>query len=158
MKILVLDDHDGFRDEVVEILSRNGHQADGIARAPAAIPLVESGEYDLVFVDYNMPEHDGIWFMQSVKRPQRTKALLVTAHVNREMIRVMFRLGISGYIIKPFDEQAVMRQLDLYTGPSRAGSRQSECKQAEDQGVYTDKEARNGDGTGTPRPIFGASQ
>jgi CheY-like chemotaxis protein len=116
MRILVLDDHDAFRDEVIGILTRNGHEAQGVATAPAAIPLVENGHFDIVLVDYSMPQHDGIWFMRTVHRPKRTKAILVTAHVNREMIVSMFNAGISGYIIKPFDEDGLMRNLKAYAG------------------------------------------
>ena len=133
MKILVLDDHKGFRDEVVAMLTRNGHNAQGVDNAANAVPLVESGEYDLTLVDYYMPEHDGIWFMQNVKWPRRTKAILVTAHLNTQVINMMFKMGASGYIIKPFDEEELMRHLDFHTkhrgnisSESPTQSRQSE--------------------------------
>jgi len=111
MKVLVLDDHKGFRDEVLRMLTHNGHEGHAVEKAVDAIPLVESGEYDLVLIDFSMPEHDGIWFMQNVKKPRHTKALLVTAYVNNQVIDHMFRVGASGYIIKPFDEEDLLRQL-----------------------------------------------
>jgi CheY-like chemotaxis protein len=122
MRILVLDDHKGFRDEVLGMLARNGHEGDGVGTAVEAIPLVESGGYDFVMVDFSMPEHDGLWFMTNAKRPRHTKALLVTAHVYREVINKMFALGAVGYIIKPFDEEDLIRHLDFYSrsgGPNR---------------------------------------
>jgi two-component system, chemotaxis family, chemotaxis protein CheY len=120
LRILVLDDHKAFREQVVEILMRNGHEALGVEKAVDAIPLAESGAYDFVLVDFNMPEHDGIWFMQNVKRPRHTKALLVTAHVNNQIISRMIRSGASGYIIKPFDEDDLIRHLTFHTqGASR---------------------------------------
>lgn len=119
MRILVVDDHKEFRDEVLGILRRNGHQAEGATSADAAIPLAQSGDYDFVFVDFNMPGHDGVWFMENVRLPRGTKALLVTAHVYREMINRMFRLGVSGYIIKPFEEADLLRQLAVLLPPTR---------------------------------------
>jgi len=115
----VLDDHTGFRDEVLALLARNGHEAQGVSTAKAAIPLVESGQFDFVFVDYNMPVHDGMWFMKNVKKPRHTKALLVTAHVNRQMINAMFAVGVAGYIIKPFDEEDLLRHLNFHAEPGR---------------------------------------
>lgn len=115
MRFLVLDDHDGFRNEIVGILERNGHQAQGVATADAAVPLVETGQYDMVLVDYSMPEHDGVWFMKNAHKPRGTKALLVTAHVNRQMIETMFNAGVSGYIIKPFSEEEFLHNLAFYT-------------------------------------------
>ncbi len=114
MKILVLDDHDGFRNEIVDILIRNGHATDGVASAIEAVALVEDGDYDLVLVDYNMPDHDGLWFMKNAKRPRSTKALLVTAHVDRGIIDEMFRSGAAGYIIKPFGEDDLLHHIGFH--------------------------------------------
>jgi CheY-like chemotaxis protein len=123
MRVLVVDDHKEFRDEVVTMLTRNGHQAEGAVSATAAIPLAQSGRFDLVLVDYSMPQHDGIWFMENVRLPRGTKAVLVTAHVYREMIKRMFRLGVAGYIIKPFGESDLLRQLSFhYRGDANAGT------------------------------------
>ncbi|MGD9874036.1 MAG: response regulator [Kiritimatiellia bacterium] len=125
MKILVLDDHAAFRGDVLAMLTRNGHEAHGVATAASAIPLVEGGDYDFVLVDYNMPEHDGIWFMKNVRWPRRTKALLVTAHTNRQVINAMSEAGVRGYIIKPFDEEDLLRHLDFHAGHSRRAARHS---------------------------------
>ena len=115
MKVLVLDDHEGFRNEIVAILARTGHEASGAGSPEEAIPLVENGDYDFLLVDYQMPGHDGIWFMQHVKRPRRTKAILVTAHVNPQVTDAMFKSGACGYIIKPFDEADLLRHLDFHS-------------------------------------------
>jgi len=136
MKVLVLDDHKPFRDEVVDMLTRLGHEGVGTATAEAAIPLAETGDYDFVLVDFSMPNHDGVWFMKHVKLPRRTKALLVTAHVSKEIMAQMFRLGIAGYLIKPFDESDLIRHLDFHwqrmRRPPQADDPESPAPSAED--------------------------
>ena len=124
MKIIVLDDHKEFREQVVEILTRNGHEARAVEKAEEAIPLAESGEYDFVLVDFSMPEHDGIWFMKNAKRPKRTKAILTTAYVNRQVIDTMFRAGVRGYLIKPFTEADLIRHLEFHSGVVRQSAAQ----------------------------------
>ena len=114
MKIMVIDDHDGFREEVVRILRNNGNAVDDVQSAAAAIPLVEDGNYDFVLVDYNMPVHDGIWFMRHVNKPQNTKILLMTAQENMYVALLMIRAGGDGYIIKPFDEDGLLKRLTFY--------------------------------------------
>lgn len=114
MKVLVLDDHKAFRDEVMKMLRRNGHEAEDAATPEEAIPRVETGNYDIVLVDYQMPGHNGLWFMKHVDLPPSTKALLVTAHTQRQMINEMFKNGASGYIIKPFDEEDLMHNLAFH--------------------------------------------
>jgi two-component system chemotaxis response regulator CheY len=114
MKILVIDDHDGFRNEVVSVLRNNGHEVRDVETAAAAIPLVERGDFDFVLVDYNMPVHDGIWFMKHVDKPGHTKILLMTAQENMHVSLTMIKAGGDGYIIKPFDEEKLLRHLNYY--------------------------------------------
>jgi len=114
MQVLVIDDYTPLRNELIAILLRNGIEADGASSAQEAIPLVEQGHYDFVLVDYQMPEHDGLWFMQTVKRPAATKVLLITAQVDRDNIDNMFKAGVSGYIIKPFDEEDLLHHLGFH--------------------------------------------
>jgi CheY-like chemotaxis protein len=113
MKVLVLDDCKAFRDEALAMLTRNGHVAEAVESADAAIPLAEKGHYDFILVDFNMPGHDGAWFLQNVKLPQHTRALLVTAHAHKDILACMFKFGAAGYLIKPFDEDDLMRHLEL---------------------------------------------
>jgi two-component system, LuxR family, response regulator FixJ len=119
MNVLVLDDHAAFRDEVVAMLICNGHKAFGVSMATSAIPLVESGEYDFVLVDYHMPAHDGVWFMKNTQWPRRTKAILVTAHVNPQVIDTMMKAGAAGYLVKPFEEEDLLRHLTFHAGDAR---------------------------------------
>jgi two-component system, chemotaxis family, chemotaxis protein CheY len=118
VKILIVDDHRGYREEVARMLIHNGHETKGAETAEEAIPLIESGDFDYALVDYSMPIHDGLWLMQHARCPRRTKALLVTAHIDRQMINRMFGAGICGYIIKPFDEEDLLRNLEFYSSSS----------------------------------------
>ena len=114
MRILVVDDDRKLSEEVKNILARNQHTADCLDNADEAVARVASGDYDFVLVDYKMPDHDGLWFMKNAKLPRRTKALLVTSFVDRNMIKTMFAAGVSGYIIKPFDEEELIRILNFH--------------------------------------------
>ena len=117
MHLLVVDDDKRLLEEVASILTRNGHTVDCVDNAAQAVDMTEKGHYDFVLVDYRMPEHDGVWFMKSVKLPRSTKVLLVTSLVDRNVIRTMFSAGISGYIIKPFDEEELVKNLAFHSGP-----------------------------------------
>ncbi|MBA4386968.1 MAG: hypothetical protein C0404_03240 [Verrucomicrobia bacterium] len=114
MRVMVLDDHKEFCDEVVGMLARNGHEGVGATSADEAVALVGKGNYDFVLVDFSMPKHDGLWFLKNARLPRRTKALLVTAHVSPEIINHMFKSGAAGYLIKPFDEADLMRHLEFH--------------------------------------------
>jgi DNA-binding response OmpR family regulator len=114
MRVLVLDDHQPFRDDVVAMLARNNHEGVGVGSAEAAIPMARKGDFDFILVDYSMPEHDGIWFLKHAGIPRQTRALLVTAHTNVRLISEAIKLGAVGYLIKPFDESDLLRHLEFH--------------------------------------------
>jgi response regulator of citrate/malate metabolism len=66
-----------------------------------------------------MPVNDGAWFLQKFRVPRKTKVLLITAFVDREVIRKMFSLGASGYLIKPFEKEDLLRHMN-FLSPARA--------------------------------------
>ena len=114
MKVLVLDDDEDLSLALSDILSLRDLDVDCASSAPDAITKVGEKDYDVILVDYVMPQHDGIWFMNNVNLPRSTKVLLMTGHIERSVINTMFDLGACGYIIKPFDEDELLRNLSFF--------------------------------------------
>lgn len=115
VKILVVDDDKRLLEEMGRILTRNGHSVDCADSADGALPMVASKLYDFIFVDYRMPEHDGMWFMKNAAIPRHTKTLLVTSYIERNVVKQMFGAGISGYVSKPFDENELLLHLKFHS-------------------------------------------
>lgn len=115
MKMLILDDDRALLNALKQMLTQNDHEVDCSDNAKQAVEMVEKKDYDLVLVDYKMPDNDGIWFMQNAKLSRETKTLLITAYVNRDMINKMFSLGALGYLIKPFGEEELLRHISFYS-------------------------------------------
>lgn len=120
MKILIVDDDKLLADEVKSVLKRHGHEAQHSECAKDAVALAETGDYDFVLLDYKMPEHDGLWFMKNVNIPRKTKTLLVTSYAEKRLINHMFKMGASGYLLKPFDEDELLWHLSYYSGDNPA--------------------------------------
>ncbi|MDD4869040.1 MAG: response regulator [Kiritimatiellae bacterium] len=115
MEILVIDDDTRLLEEVRRILTSNGHLTDCVDNADDAVTILGSNLYDFVLVDYRMPKHDGLWFMRNAPLPRHTKTLLVTSYVDRNVIKQMFNAGISGYVVKPFDENELLRHMEFHS-------------------------------------------
>jgi len=115
MKMLIIDDHKGLRDELRQMLTRHGHEVDDVESANGAILPAETGNYDIILLDYQMPEHDGLWFLRNSRIPRRTKVILVTSHAEPRLINEMIRAGAVGYLIKPFEEDDLLRQLAFHS-------------------------------------------
>ena len=118
MRILILDDDWEMLEITAKVLAKASHEVDCSDNARQAVQMVTQKAYDFVLVDYKMPENDGIWFMKNANLPRATKTLLITAFVNRDIIKKMFALGASGYLIKPFDDEELLRHIHFYDGSS----------------------------------------
>ena len=118
MRVLVIDDNLSLANALRVMLAEHGHDVDVTDSPSEAVTMVDESLYDFILVDYKMPEHDGTWFMKNASIPNQTKALLITAFVNRDVIEEMFRLGACGYLVKPFEEAELLRHLEFYSKKS----------------------------------------
>ncbi len=114
MKILVVDDDKAVCGLIAAFLSDDGCEVSCANSAEAGVELVKQELFDLIFLDYMMPGKDGEWFLRNAGVSRRTKIILITAHLTREVINLMFKLGISGYVTKPFGYDDIMRHLSFH--------------------------------------------
>ena len=122
IKILILDDDSTVLEALSNMLAEHEYEVECCDNAKQAVEMVAGVVYDFILVDYKMPENDGIWFMKNAKLPRETKVLLITAYVNRHVIDKMFELGASGYLIKPFDEEYLIRNVEFHGKGGRVDS------------------------------------
>ncbi len=115
MRVVIIDDDDALANALRLLLELNDYEVTTFTDAKDAVASVEAGDYDFVLVDYKMPGHDGVWFMENTNVPTSTRVILITAYVNRDVIKRMFALGVSGYLIKPFDEDELLRNLSFFS-------------------------------------------
>ena len=121
LRILVVDDDEAILKAVSRILAINGHEVMSASSADKGVELVASNTFDFIFVDYKMPEHDGAWFMKNAKIPRSTKVLLSTAFAGKNVIGEMFRLGVCGYLIKPYDETDILKNIQFHSAGRSTG-------------------------------------
>lgn len=66
--------------------------------------LNKEGEYDLVLLDLVMPNKDGIYVLDELKKRNIAKNIIVVTSYNApEMIRKVSEYGVNYYILKPFE-------------------------------------------------------
>ena len=102
-RILLVDDHALFRDSVARFL--DGEQgfevAGGCATVEEARDLLREKAVDLVLLDFDLGQRDGLDFMQVAERLAfKGKVLLVTAGVNEADAASLIRQGIAGIFPK----------------------------------------------------------
>jgi two-component system, chemotaxis family, chemotaxis protein CheY len=110
MKILLVDDSSTMRSIQKTILSalddvEFAEAADGVE----GLVRVAAGTFDLIFVDCNMPNMDGITFIQRVRATnKRTPLIMVTTEAERSRIMGAIKAGVTNYVIKPFTPEVLL--------------------------------------------------
>lgn len=102
-RILVVDDEEIARQNLLHVLGREGYVVDCAATAEEALGALEMTEYQLVLTDLRMPGMDGLSLLRRIKeRQQATEVIVITAHASTESAVEAMRAGAFFYIEKPF--------------------------------------------------------
>lgn len=106
MKILIVDDFSTMRRIIKNLLRdlgfTNTHEADD---GTTALPMLQTGSFDFLVSDWNMPGMTGIDLLKAVRSDEKLASLpvlMVTAESKREQIIEAAQAGVNGYVVKPF--------------------------------------------------------
>ncbi len=103
-RILVVDDDDGVRFLLREILTEEGLSVAEAASGEDALRALEKGTFDLVVTDLRMPGLDGMELLRRVvKRSRAPRVILLTAHGSERHAVAALKEGAADYLAKPFD-------------------------------------------------------
>ena len=116
MKILIVDDFSTMRRIIKNLLRDLGFndttEADD---GQTALPMLQTGKFDFLVTDWNMPGMDGLTLLKTVRADENLKdmpVLMVTAEAKREQIVVAAQAGVNGYIVKPFTAVTLKEKIE----------------------------------------------
>lgn len=106
-KILVVDDHEQMRKFLKKIL--HNYDITEAENGKEALEILKNKSFDLILTDYMMPVMDGETLVKQLKQQQnKTPVLVLTARTDQQGKLSMLRLGIDGYLHKPFMEEELL--------------------------------------------------
>ncbi|HQB37595.1 MAG TPA: response regulator transcription factor [Bacteroidales bacterium] len=113
MKILICEDNPLAMKTLSIVLGREGYETDTAADGKEAIGLLQTNEYDLLVVDIHMPYHSGLELVKFLRSDlgKDTPVIVLSAFSDPQMQHQAGELGISGYIVKPFDPSELIRKV-----------------------------------------------
>lgn len=126
MKILIADDSGTMRSVQRKILSDLGFKdVIDVADGALALKAAAANKFDLILLDWNMPNLSGFEALKALKANPATKAIpviMITSEVEKSHILDAIRLGAANYVIKPFTPAVLKEKLALYiTLPAAEG-------------------------------------
>ena len=127
IRVIIADDHTLIRQGIIQLLEFDkdivivGQAKDGIE----CLSLIKRVEADVLLLDINMPNKNGIEVLESLKgKRKKLRTLILTIHNETEYLLKAVDIGVNGYILKDsgFDELRnaihVVYNGDTYIQPS----------------------------------------
>src|SRR5579862_1847622 len=104
-KILVIEDNDDVREEIVDILRFEGFDVRDAENGRLGLEVVKEWAPDIVVCDIMMPELDGYATLEAMRAnpaSAATPVVCLTARGERYDMRRAMELGADDYLTKPF--------------------------------------------------------
>ncbi len=137
-KILVIEDEEIVRSNIVEILESGEFEAIGAENGRRGIELAVENLPNLIICDVTMPELDGYGVLKLLRQNSTTKTIpfiFLTARADKTDIRTGMNLGADDYLTKPF------RRTELLTAvTARLAKHQAMTEHYHDQLEVAQKE------------------
>jgi two-component system chemotaxis response regulator CheY len=115
-RILTVDDMATMRKIIKSLLNQLGYtNIDEAENGKEALAKLKQNKYDLVLLDWNMPEMDGITLLQEIRKDTHLKdipVIMVTAEAKKENVLIAIQSGANNYIVKPFTAETLKEKLE----------------------------------------------
>ena len=122
LNLLLAEDNVVNQKLMVRLLERRGHRVTVAGTGLAALECMDHERFDLVFMDVQMPELDGLAAAQEIRRREQatgrhTPIVALTAHAMTGDRERCLAVGMDGYLTKPVDLKELHETLDMYIQP-----------------------------------------
>ena len=115
-RLLLVEDMDVNREIASALLDKLGYEVDTVVDGADAIVAVQSGGYDLVLMDIQMPGMDGITATKHIRQlsgpSAGTPIIAMTANVLSSQVAAFRRAGMNGHVGKPFRQDELRREIE----------------------------------------------
>lgn len=113
MKILLVDDSKTMRNiqqkVLADIATEFGEAGDGVE----ALALLNKGQkFDLILIDWNMPNMDGHTLVTKIRETDKaTPLVMCTTEAEKSRVVEAIKAGVNNYVIKPFTPQGLTEKI-----------------------------------------------
>lgn len=122
-RVLVVDDSRAMRLTLSRMLSDLGMDVVEAADGVQALDELARASFEIVFIDWYMPNLDGLSLVQRIRGADRWKGIqlvMVTSECEDQNIASALEAGVDEYVTKPFDRRVFEAKLAMIGYPVRS--------------------------------------
>lgn len=125
MKILLVDDSKTMRNIQKAVLAQLGqHEINEACDGQDALSKAAAFKPDLLLVDWNMPNMDGLTFVKAY-RAQYSKTIpiiMVTTEAEKSRVIEAIKAGVNNYAVKPFTPDSLQKVIRATMDKAKAAA------------------------------------
>ncbi len=115
MKILLVDDSRTMRNIWRKVVTGSpGVEVAEAGDGEEGLKVIsEQGPFDLILLDWNMPNMDGITMAKKLRETDKsTVIIMVTTEAEKPRIIEAIKSGVNNYVVKPFTPETLKVKID----------------------------------------------
>ncbi len=114
-KVLLAEDVEMNRIIAVDMLEKFGCEVDAVANGEQAVVALEHKNYDIIFMDCQMPVLNGYEATQKIRaQGNKTPIIALTAHAFNEEVEKCLAAGMNDFVSKPLLRDILLKTLDKW--------------------------------------------
>jgi signal transduction histidine kinase/DNA-binding response OmpR family regulator len=135
LKILIAEDIPENQEVLKGLLRTKGYLVEVVSNGREALAALETRSYDVVLMDVQMPEMDGLEATAAIRAKEKISGahlpvIAVTAYAMPEDRERCLKAGMDDYLSKPILSQALFDTIESITGPATSPVETKDATQA----------------------------
>ena len=120
-RVLVVDDDDVVREQLVGLLKRSVYDVRGAASGAAAVRALGTGNCQILLTDWQMPDMDGLDLCRHVRLEHRNElyVMMLTVRDRGQDMLIGLGAGADDYLIKGSPNEEILARMEVARHCSR---------------------------------------
>jgi len=135
VSILIAEDNPVNRRLAATVLERAGYRIGTVANGREALAAMENRHYDMVLMDVQMPEMDGLEATAAIRNSGKSWAdipvIAMTAHAMSGDREMCLQAGMNDYLTKPIQSKALIEVIERWSTRATENADETELKMSE---------------------------
>ena len=110
-RILVLEDDENIRDEILILLGTSGYNAESVTNFENSVEEILSSAPDMVLLDINLPYKNGKDILREVRQKSDVPVIMVTSSDSERDELISMGYGADDYITKPYNPTLLLLRI-----------------------------------------------